>query len=174
LISVLPRDLLGFIQLLLRGKAIYIIYNSLNLKKESMKNLILLLTLSALLVSCEKDEIIPPDTIEYFTDITYEVSYTGDNLTPNINYGDLKYSLPNYPDSLVWNYVTVSNAVLPWSKTFNTCVGHPVRMGAIVGGTNRTMTFKIYNNAVLVASKTFESNGFLWGGNLEYNIPNPQ
>ncbi|MFA5974518.1 MAG: hypothetical protein WC780_19365 [Lentimicrobiaceae bacterium] len=137
-----------------------------------MKNLLCLLALSVLLFSCEKGDITPPDPIEYFTDITYEVTFTGASFTPTINYGDLKYSLPNYPDSLVWNYVTVSNAVLPWSKTVNTCVGHPVRIGAIVSGTDRTMTFNIYNNAVLVASKTFESNGFLWGGNLEYNIPN--
>ena len=46
-------------------------------------------------------------------------------------------------------------------------------MGAIVTGKGRTMTFNIYDKDVLVATVTFESNGFLWGGDLEYDIPKP-
>jgi len=128
---------------------------------------------SLILFSCEKDDIIPPDETEYFTDITYEVTGTGDP-TPDVTYGSWTYSLPNYPDSLVWQELRAVDVLLPWSKTVNTCKGHPVSMGAIVTGKDMTMTFNIYDKDVLVATKTFESNGFLWGGNLEYNIPNPQ
>jgi len=139
-----------------------------------MKKLLFIISLLVVaLSSCEKI-VDNPDPVEYFTNIKYEVTSTGDVLTPDINYGDLKYSDPNKPNELVWLSTTATDAKLPWTKTVNTCVGHPVRMGAIVGGNNRTMTFKIYNNNVLVASKTFESNGFLWGGNLEYNIPQPK
>jgi hypothetical protein len=133
-----------------------------------MKKLLFIISLLVVtLSSCEKIDHF--DRVEYFTNITYEVTSTGDVLTPNINYGDLKYSDPNKPTELVWDFTTATAAKLPWTKTVSTCVGHPVRMGAIVSGNNRTMTFKIYNNNVLVASKTFESNG-----NLEYNIPQPK
>jgi len=129
---------------------------------------------SLILFSCEKNDIIPPDDPELFTDITYEVVGTGDLNPLTVNYGDLKYSLPNYPDSLVWETVTVTDVEVPWNKTVNTCTGHPVKIGVITTGKDRTMTFNIYDDGVLVATKTFESNGFLWGGNLEYLIPNPQ
>jgi hypothetical protein len=137
-----------------------------------MKKLLFIISLLVVaLSSCEKI-VDNPDPVEYFTDITYKVTSTS-VLTPTINYGDLKYSDPNKPNELVWDVVTVTSAKLPWTKTVNTCVGHPVRIGSIVSG-GGTMTFEIYNNNVLVASKTFESNGFLWGGNLEYNIPQPK
>ena len=139
-----------------------------------MKTLLALLAVFTLLfISCETEDIIPPDETEYFTDIKYEVTGTGD-LTPDVTYGSWTYSLPNYPDSLVWQELRAVDVLLPWSKTVNTCKGHPVSMGAIVTGNDMTMTFNIYDKDVLVATKTFESNGFLWGGNLEYNIPNPQ
>ena len=133
----------------------------------------LLAIFSLLLFSCEKDDIIPPDDPELFTDITYEVIGTGDLNPLTVNYGDLKYRLPNFPDSLVWNVVTVEQVQVPWSKTVNTCTGHPVRIGVVTAGKDRTMTFNIYDDGVLVATETFISNGFLWGGNLEYDIPNP-
>ena len=139
-----------------------------------MKKVLFLLIMLISFVACTKNNGITSDSVEYFTNITYEVTSTGAVLTPNINYGDLKYSNSSYPDSLIWNVITVSSAVLPWSETVSTCVGHPVKIGAIVAGNNRTMTFNIYNNKKLVATKTFESNGFLWGGNIEYNIPKPQ
>lgn len=121
-------------------------------------------------VSCEEED--PPPPIEYFTDITYEVIGTGGLNPLTVNYGDLKYGYPNYPDSLIWNVITEEDVEVPWSKTVNTCVGHPVKMGVITSGKDKTMTFNIYDDEVLVATKTFESNGFLWGGTLEYNIPN--
>lgn len=139
-----------------------------------MKKLLLALAVFALLlVSCEKTPIIPPDETEYFTDITYEVTQTGAELTPDITYGSWTYALANYPDSLVWQELRAEDVLLPWTKTVSTCKGHPVSMGAIVTGKDRTMTFNIYDKEVLVATKTFESNGFLWGGNLEYDIPKP-
>jgi hypothetical protein len=138
-----------------------------------MKNLLFLLAFSVLLFSCETEDIIPPDETEYFTDITYEVSSTGAELTPDITYGSWTYSLTNYPDSLVWQELRSEDVLLPWTNTVSTCKGHPVSMGAIVTGIDRTMTFKIYDKDLLVAEKTFESNGFLWGGNLEYDIPQP-
>ena len=138
-----------------------------------MKNLLFLLAFSVLLFSCETEDIIPPDETEYFTDITYEVTQTGAELTPDITYGSWTYSLPNYPDSLVWQELRAEDVLLPWSVTVSTCKGHPVSMGAIVTGNDMTMTFNIYDKDVLVATKTFESNGFLWGGNLEYLIPAP-
>jgi hypothetical protein len=140
-----------------------------------MKKLILLaaLLIGIFFIGCEKDIVPPPDDPELFTDITYEVIGSV-NLNPlTVNYGDLKYSLPNYPDSLVWEVVTIDNVTVPWSKTVNTCTGHPVKIGVITAGKDRTMTFNIYDDGVLVATETFESNGFLWGGNLEYNIPSP-
>jgi len=137
------------------------------------KIFITLAVLFLVMVSCEKTIDPPPDETEYFTDITYEVTQTGDELTPDITYGSWTYSLPNYPDSLVWQELRAEDVLLPWTKTVSTCKGHPVSMGAIVTGNDRTMTFNIYDKDVLVATKTFESNGFLWGGNLEYNIPNP-
>jgi len=139
-----------------------------------MKNLLFLLAFSVLLFSCETEDIIPPDETEYFTDITYEVTSTGAELTPDITYGSWTYALPNYPDSLVWQELRAEDVLLPWvSEEITTCKGHPVSMGAIVTGKDRTMTFNIYDKDVLVATKTFESNGFLWGGELEYNIPKP-
>jgi len=138
-----------------------------------MKKVLFALLISFVLFGCEKDDIIPPDDPELFTEITYEVLGTGDLNPLTVNYGDLKYSLPNYPDSLVWEVVTVTEVEVPWSKTVETCTGHPVKIGVITSGKDRTMTFNIYDGGVLVASETFESNGFLWGGNLEYNIPKP-
>ena len=135
---------------------------------------LLLIASGFIMIGCEKDITPPPDDPELFTDITYEVVGSVDLNPLTVNYGDLKYSLPNYPDSLVWNVVTVNTVSVPWSKTVNTCTGHPVRIGVITAGKDRTMTFNIYDDGVLVATKTFVSNGFLWGGNLEYNIPNPQ
>jgi len=139
-----------------------------------MKNVIITLAvLFLVLVSCEKIIDPPPDETEYFTDITYEVTQTGDELTPDITYGSWVYSDPNDPNTLVWQELRAEDVTLPWSETVSTCKGHPVSMGAIVIGNDRTMTFNIYDKDVLVATKTFESNGFLWGGDLEYNIPNP-
>ena len=138
-----------------------------------MKKLVFLLALFILFVGCEKDVVIPPDETEYFTDITYEVTSTGDVLTPDITYGSWIYSDPNNPNTLFWQELRAEDAVLPWTKTVSTCKGHPVSMGAIVTGKGRTMTFNIYDKDVLVATVTFESNGFLWGGTLEYDIPNP-
>ena len=74
---------------------------------------------------------------------------------------------------MFWQELRAEDASLPWTKTVSTCKGHPVSMGAIVTGKDRTMTFNIYDKDVLVATETFESNGFLWGGTLEYSIPNP-
>jgi len=139
-----------------------------------MKKLLIALFMGLLLIGCEKDDIIPPDDpIEYFTDITYEVTQTGDVLTPDITYGSWIYSDPNNPNTLFWQELRAEDVSLPWTKTVSTCKGHPVSMGAIVTGNDRTMTFNIYDKDVLVATKTFESNGFLWGGNLEYDIPKP-
>jgi len=139
-----------------------------------MKKIILLSIVLIGMIGCEKgDIIVPPDETEYFTDITYEVTSTGDILTPDITFGSWIYSDPNDPNTLVWEEKRAEDAVLPWTKTVSTCKGHPVSMGAIVTGKDRTMTFKIYNKDVRVAEETFESNGFLWGGTLEYNIPNP-
>ena len=138
-----------------------------------MKTLLIALFMGFILFGCENPDIIPPDETEYFTNITYEVTSTGAELTPDITYGSWTYSLPNYPDSLVWEELRAEDILLPWEATVSTCKGHPVSMGAIVTGKDRTMTFNIYDKDVLVATKTFESNGFLWGGNLEYNIPKP-
>ena len=52
-----------------------------------MKNLFFqLFIVSLLLFGCE-DDIVPPPDVEYFTDITYEVTSTGAELTPDITYG---------------------------------------------------------------------------------------
>jgi len=146
----------------------------LNINWEIMNRIILLSIVIIGMIGCEKgDIIIPPDDPELFTDITYEVTSIGAELTPDVTYGSWTYSLPNYPDSLVWQELRAEDVLVPWTKTVSTCKGHPVSMGAIVTGEDMTMTFNIYDKDVLVATKTFESNGFLWGGNLEYNIPNP-
>jgi len=141
---------------------------------EIMNRIILLSIVIIGMIGCEKGGIIiPPDDTELFTDITYEVTSIGAELTPDVTYGSWTYSLPNYPDSLVWQELRAEDVLLPWTKTVSTCKGHPVSMGAIVTGKDMTMTFNIYDKDVLAATETFESNGFLWGGNLEYNIPNP-
>ena len=132
----------------------------------------ILFIFSILLVGCEEIEP-PPDETEYFTDITYEVTQTGPELTPDITYGSWIYSDPNDPNTHVWEEKRAEDATLHWTKTVSTCKGHPVSMGAIVTGKDRTMTFNIYDKDVLVATATYESNGFLWGGNLEYDIPKP-
>ena len=67
-----------------------------------------------------------------------------------------------------------SNFVLPQLYLANTCVGDPVKLSAISSGHNvSTLVLKIFNDGVLVADTIYSSNGFLWGGILEYNIPNP-
>jgi hypothetical protein len=49
-----------------------------------------------------------------------------------------------------------------------------VKLSAIATGHNgSTLVLKIYNDGVVVAETTYSSNGVLWGGVLEYNIPNP-
>jgi hypothetical protein len=49
-----------------------------------------------------------------------------------------------------------------------------VKLSAIASGHNgSTLVLKIFDNGVLVADTIYSSNGFLWGGILEYNIPNP-
>jgi hypothetical protein len=146
----------------------------MNFKWEIMNRIILLSIVIIGMIGCEKGGIIiPPDDPELFTDITYEATSIGAELTPDVTYGSWTYSLPNYPDSLVWQELRAEDVLLPWTKTVSTCKGHPVSMGAIVTGKDMTMTFNIYDKDVLVATETFESNGLLWGGNLEYNIPNP-
>ena len=118
-----------------------------------MKNLLFLLAFSVLLFSCETEDIIPPDETEYFTDITYEVTGS-DDLTPDITYGSWTYSLPNYPDSLVWQELRAEDVLLPWTKTVSTCKGHPVSIGAIQSGNKgATLTFNIYDKDVLVATR---------------------
>lgn len=139
-----------------------------------MKKLIIALVIGLFFIGCE-DTITPPDEPLFF-DITYEVTKTGDVEFAEINYGDMKTNvLTNYPDSLVWLNNTVSGAVLPWDITTTTCGGHPVKLSAIsTGHSGSTIVLKIYKDDVVVAEKTYESNGFLWGGTLEYSIPRPQ
>jgi hypothetical protein len=49
-----------------------------------------------------------------------------------------------------------------------------VKLSAIASGNNgSTLVLKIFDDGVLVADTIYSSNGFLWGGILEYNIPNP-
>ena len=137
-----------------------------------MKNILTLLAIfSLLLFSCEKDDIIPPDDPELFTDITYEV--VGEGITfSDINYGDLKYSLPNYPDSLHWEFIHLAGEDLPWSKTVNTCTGHPVKLTVThFGDKGKSLTLKIFDDGVLVVDSTMVSNGIILGG-IQYNIPN--
>ena len=132
--------------------------------------LFLAFSIVTLFSGCEPLEDPPP--VEYFTDITYEVVGTGTVEFSEITYGDLKYANQNYPDSLIWLSTTVSGAVLPWTKTINTCVGHPVKLSAIsTGNRGSSIILRIYDDEDLVAEKTYESNGFLWGGILEYSIP---
>ena len=140
-----------------------------------MKRIILLSIVLIGMIGCEKgDIIVPPDDPELFTDITYEVVGSGDVEFAEITYGDLKYSDPDDPNLLVWESVSNPGSVLPQSYLTNTCVGHPVKLSAIATGhRGSTLVLKIYNDGVVVADTTFSSNGFLWGGVLEYDIPNP-
>jgi hypothetical protein len=139
-----------------------------------MKRIILLSIVIIGMIGCEKGDIIPPDDPELFTDITYEVIGSGSVEYAEITYGDLKYSDSNNPNLLVWESVSNPGSVLPQSYLTNTCVGHPVKLSAIASGNNgSTLVLKIFDNGVLVADTTYSSNGFLWGGILEYNIPNP-
>lgn len=140
-----------------------------------MKKIILLSIVIIGMIGCEKgDIIIPPDDPELFTEITYEVIGTGDVEFAEITYGDLKYSDPNNPNLLVWEYESNQGSVLPQSYLTNTCVGHPVKLSAVASGhSGSTLVLKIFDDDVLVADTIYSSNGFLWGGTLEYNIPNP-
>ena len=140
-----------------------------------MKKIILLSIVLIGMIGCEKgDIIVPPDDPELFTDITYEVIGSGDVEFAEITYGDLKFSDPDDPNLLVWESVSNPSSVLPQSYLTNTCVGHPVKLAAIAAGhIGSTLVLKIYNDDLLVADTIYSSNGVLWGGTLEYNIPNP-
>jgi len=138
-----------------------------------MKKLLFALFASFILFGCE-DSIVPPDDPELFTDITYQVNGNGIAAAGSITYGDLKYSNSNYPDSLIWEYVSVEDKTLPWAIVTNTCVGHPVKLSALASGNpGSSLQLRIFDGATLVAEKVYESNGFIWGGTLEYIIPNP-
>jgi len=138
-----------------------------------MKKTLFALLIVVVLFGCE-DIVTPPDDPQLFTDITYQVNGNGIATAGSITYGDLKYSNPNYPDSLIWEYVSVDDKTLPWAIQTNTCVGHPVKLSALASGNpGSSLQLRIFDDDVLVAEKVYESNGFLWGGTLEYIIPNP-
>ena len=138
-----------------------------------MKKLFIL-ALFVILLGCEKVTQ-PPDDIE-FTDIRYEVrgDFLDDGiLKVNITYGDLKNCNPDYPNSYLLCWDTVMHR-LPWTYTQTTRVGHPVRLSVISSG-NRgaSIIVRIIDGNHLVATQTYVSNGLIWGGIIEYNIPNP-
>jgi hypothetical protein len=140
------------------------------MKTSHLKKSMLIVSIFAGLTGCSKDSG-STEQKEYFTDITYEV--TGINVTnADITYGDEKYSDANNPNLLVWLSTSESSALLPKVYASNTCVGHPVKLSAIAAGhSGASLTLRIKDSNKVVAEITYNSNGFLWGGILEYNIP---
>jgi len=139
-----------------------------------MKTLLALLAVFTLLfVSCETEDIIPPDDpIEYFTDITYEVIGVNVDVIYSLTYGGWIYSDPNDPNTLIWNSVSLGateHADLPWTKTVSTCKGHPVSLNAKTGKKDASLILNIYDDGVLVATKTDDN----WLVPLTYDIPKP-
>ena len=140
-----------------------------------MKKLIALCMFAIMMVSCESPLIVPPDEPILFTDITYSVEKTGTVEFADIIYGDIKKSNPNDPNELVWEYVLNPGTVLPKSFTVNTCTGHGVKLSALsTGHSGSSVILKIFDDGELVRTAEYESNGFLWGGIIEYFIPGPQ
>jgi hypothetical protein len=140
-----------------------------------MKNFIyfLIAMTSIILFGCVKPED-KTGTVTYFTNITYQVTGTGSVTNADITYGNEKYSSSQYPDSLIWDYTSLPSYTLPFSYTESTCVDHPVKLSAVAAGkSGATLILTILDNGVAVATATYTSNGFLWGGVLVYNIPKP-
>ena len=133
---------------------------------------LLLIASGFIMIGCEKDIVPPPDPIEYFTDITYEVIGVGVDIIYSLTYGGWIYSDPNDPITLVWQSTSLGateSAALPWSKTVSTCKGHPVSLNAKTGKKDASLILNIYDDGVLVATKTDDN----WLVPLTYNIPNP-
>lgn len=129
----------------------------------------------------------PTPRPDYFVDITFEV--IGTNVSgADVSYGDKKYVDCNNPSQLRWICTGVSpplgqcatedtpctdNLTGPsWSHTYATCKGTGVKLGAVaLGNPEGNLILKIKKDGNVVAQTQYDSNGFIWGGTLEYYIP---
>ncbi|MCL5018570.1 MAG: hypothetical protein M1416_02260 [Candidatus Pacearchaeota archaeon] len=127
----------------------------------------------------------PTPRPDYFTNITFEV--IGNNVAgSSVSYGNLLYADCNDSTKKRWICPSVTGCVsdevpcsgsinnFPWSYTYSTCKGHGVKLGAVsMGNPDGSLILRIKQDGNVVAQTQYDSNGVVWGGSLEYNIPGP-
>jgi hypothetical protein len=85
----------------------------------------------------------------------------------NITYGRIDSS-GNWVEGF---YKTTGPVSLPWSDEYTTCTGHSERVSAVSAQNPGSLTLTINDDKNFGAQKTFDSNGGIWGGSLDYYIP---
>ncbi len=140
---------------------------------KTLKKLLVMGGLSLILSGCPsaiEDSVSQPTPTPHrnWADIGFVVE-GGNGVTHlnNITYGRIDTE-GNWVEGF---YSTTGPVDLPWSDEYTTCTGHSERLSAVSAQNTGSIKLTINDDGNLGAQKEFTSNGFIWGGSIEYNIP---